>query len=51
MDEEHHFYFVNRKKDVVKSGGENVSTVEVKSVISDHAKVADIAVVGFPHPK
>lgn len=51
MDEEHHFYFVDRKKDVVKSGAENVSTVEVESVIADHAKVADIAIVGFPHPR
>ena len=51
MNEEHHFYFVDRKKDVVKSGGENVSTVEVESVIADYSKVADIAIVGFPHPR
>jgi len=51
MDEEHHFYFVDRKKDVVKSGGENVSTVEVESVISGHPKVADVAIVGFSHPR
>ncbi len=51
MDEEHHFYFVDRKKDVVKSGGENVSTVEVESVISGHPKVTDVAIVGFSHPR
>ncbi len=51
MDEEHHFYFVDRKKDVVKSGGENVSTVEVESLIFDHPKVADVAIVGLSHPR
>lgn len=35
----------------MKSGRENVSTVEVESVIADHSKVADIAIVGFPHPR
>jgi len=51
MDEEHYFYFVDRKKDVVKSGGENVSTVEVESLIFDHPKVADATIVGLPHPR
>ena len=51
MDEEHYFYFVDRKKDIVKSGGENVSTVEVESLIFDHPKVADAAIVGLPHPR
>jgi fatty-acyl-CoA synthase len=51
MDEEHHFYFVDRKKDIVKSGAENDSTVEVESVISDHPKVADVAILGLPHPR
>jgi len=51
MDEEHYFYFVDRKKDIVKSGGENVSTVEVESLIFDHPKVADVAIVGLPHPR
>lgn len=51
MDEEHYFYFVDRKKDVVKSGGENVSTVEVESLIFNHPKVADATIVGLPHPR
>lgn len=51
MDEEHYFYFVDRKKDIVKSGGENVSTVEVESLIFDHPKVAEVAIVGLPHPR
>lgn len=51
MDEEHYLYFVDRKKDIVKSGGENVSTVEVESLLFDHPKVADAAIVGLPHPR
>jgi fatty-acyl-CoA synthase len=51
MDEEGYFYFVDRKKDIVKSGGENVSTVEVEGVIFNHPKVADATVVGLPHAR
>jgi fatty-acyl-CoA synthase len=51
MDEEHYFYFVDRKKDMVKSGGENVSTVEVESLLFDYPKVADATIVGLPHPR
>jgi fatty-acyl-CoA synthase len=51
MDEEGYFYFADRKKDIVKTGGENVSTVEVETVIFDHPKVVDATVVGLPHPK
>ena len=51
MDEEHFFYFVDRKKDIVKSGGENVSSVEVEGVISKHPKVSECTVVGLPHPR
>ncbi|MFB0562284.1 MAG: AMP-binding protein [Candidatus Lokiarchaeia archaeon] len=51
MDEEGYFYFVDRKKDIVKTGGENVSTVEVEGVIFSHPKVAEATVVGLPHEK
>ncbi len=51
MDEEGYFYFVDRKKDIVKSGAENVSTVEVEGVIFSHPKVAEATVVGLPHEK
>ncbi len=39
---------VDRYKDIVKSGGENVSTIRVEAVLQQHAKVARAAVVGIP---
>jgi len=50
IDEEGNYYFVDRKKDIVKSGGENVSTYEVEGTIFNHPKVADVAVIGLPDP-
>ena len=50
MDEEGYFYFVDRKKDMVKSGAENVSSQEVEGVLYRHPKVAEAAIVGLPHP-
>ena len=43
--------FVDRKKDMVKSGGENVSSVRVEQAILGLPGVAAAAVVGLPHPK
>jgi len=45
-----HFYFVDRKKDMIKSGGENVSSQEVEGVLIRNPKVAMAAVVGMPDP-
>jgi fatty-acyl-CoA synthase len=42
---------VDRTKDVVKSGGEWISTVELENEIMAHPKVAEAAVIGIPHPK
>jgi fatty-acyl-CoA synthase len=39
---------VDRKKDMVVSGGENVSTVEVEHAIAEHPAVLEVAVVGIP---
>jgi len=50
MDEDGYFYFVDRKKDMIKRGGENVAAVEVEYVISLHPKVQEVAVVGVPDP-
>ena len=43
-------YFVDRKKDVVKSGGYSVFSVEVEQEILEHPEVCEVAVVGIPHP-
>jgi fatty-acyl-CoA synthase len=42
---------LDRAKDVVISGGENISTVEVEQALLRHEAVADVAVVGIPDPK
>ncbi len=44
------FFFTGRRSDVLKVAGENVSTVEVELVLSDHPKVLEAAVVGRPDP-
>jgi fatty-acyl-CoA synthase len=43
-------YFVDRKKDIIKTGGENVSSQEVEDVLARHPAVAEVAVFGLPHP-
>lgn len=41
----------DRKKDVIVTGGENVSSLEVESVLYDHPEVIDAAVIGVPHER
>ena len=48
MDEEGFFYIVDRKKDMVISGGVNIFPVEIDEVIQQHPKVLEVAVVGVP---
>ncbi len=43
-------YIVDRLKDMVIRGGENVYCVEVEGVLCGHPAVADAAVLGVPHP-
>ena len=51
MDDEHHVTISDRKKDVIISGGENVSSIEVEDVIFSHPAIAEVAVIGVPHEK
>jgi long-chain acyl-CoA synthetase len=46
-DEENFFYVTDRKKDIIITGGYNVSPREVEEVLMAHPKVADAAVVGI----
>ena len=43
-------HVVDRKKDMIKSGGENVASREVEEVIYRHTDVEEVAVFGLPHP-
>lgn len=47
-DEDGYVHFVDRKKDMIKSGGENVSAQEVEGILLRHEKVAQVAVIGLP---
>lgn len=47
-DEEGYYYFIDRKKDMIKSGGENVFTAEVEGVIKQMPGVSEVAVFGLP---
>jgi long-chain acyl-CoA synthetase len=49
LDEEGYLYLVDRIKDMIVSGGENVYSVEVENAISTHPAVAQVAVIGIPH--
>ena len=48
MDEEGFVYIVDRSKDMIISGGENVYSAEVENAIASHAAVAACAVIGIP---
>ncbi|MGD8904000.1 MAG: long-chain fatty acid--CoA ligase [Anaerolineae bacterium] len=50
-DEEGFYYIVDRWKDMFISGGENVYPAEVENVIYHHPAVAEVAVIGVPHPR
>lgn len=48
MNEEGFIWFVDRNKDMIKRAGENISSIEVENVLSDHPAVQDCAVIGEP---
>jgi fatty-acyl-CoA synthase len=50
-DEEGFLYVVDRKKDMIISGGENIYCAEVENVLSAHPAVADIAIIGAKHER
>lgn len=50
LDEDGWLYFVDRKRDVIRRGGENVASVLVEKAIREHPNVADVAVIGVPDP-
>jgi fatty-acyl-CoA synthase len=50
-DEENYIHIVDRKKDIIISGGENISSIEVEKAIFAHPAVLECAVVSAPDPQ
>ena len=50
LDDDGFVYVVDRLKDVVIRGGENVYSAEVEAVLFEHPALEDVAVIGLPHP-
>ncbi len=51
MDEEGYVWVVDRKKDMIISGGENIYCAEVENVLADHPGIVEVAVIGRSHEK
>lgn len=51
IDENGYINIVDRKKDVIISGGENISSIEVESVLYEHPAILEAAVIAVPHKK
>lgn len=51
VDDEGYFTVVDRLKDMIISGGENIYPAELEAVIMTHPAVAEVAVIGLPHSK
>ena len=50
-DAQGYIHLVDRKSNMIITGGENVYPSEVEAVLATHPKIKDVAVVGLPHPK
>jgi fatty-acyl-CoA synthase len=51
MDEDGYVWVVDRKKDMIISGGENIYCAEVENVLAGHPGIVEVAVIGRPHQK
>jgi len=51
QDSEGYFYVVDRKKDMIISGGENIYCAEVEDVLAAHPRIREVALIGVPHEK
>ncbi|HEY2053787.1 MAG TPA: long-chain fatty acid--CoA ligase [Solirubrobacterales bacterium] len=50
-DDEDFYWIVDRKKDLIISGGENISSIEVEQAVVSHPLVAEAVVIGLPHER
>jgi len=51
LDEDGYLTILDRNKDMIVSGGFNVYATDIEQVIADHPQVAEVAVIGIPHPR
>ena len=51
MDENGYITLTDRSKDLIKSGGEWISSIQLEQIICQHPLIYDAAVIGLPHPK
>jgi fatty-acyl-CoA synthase len=50
MDDDGFLYLMDRKKDLIISGGENIYPAEIERVLLEHSRILDAAVIGVPDP-
>jgi len=51
MDSDGHISITDRSKDLIKSGGEWISSIDLENAAMDHPEVAEAAAIALPHPK
>jgi acyl-CoA synthetase (AMP-forming)/AMP-acid ligase II len=51
LDEDGFLTIVDRKKDLILSGGQNIYPLDIEAVLVDHPDVSEVAVIGIPHDK
>ena len=51
MDPERYIVIVDREKDIIVSGGENISSLELEKTLATHPSVYEAAVIAVPHEK
>jgi len=49
LDEEGYLYIVDRKKDMILSGGQNIYPADIEALMIRHSAIEDVAVIGIPH--
>lgn len=51
LDEDGFLYIIDRKKDMIISGGFNIFPKDIEEVVGSHADISDVAVIGIPHER
>ncbi len=51
METDGFLYILDRKKDMIISGGENIFPAKIEDALLNHPKIADVGVIGYPHEK